>query len=119
MRSVIWNANRKSICRNKPTVLDIPGLNTDPFPKVDINQIISIAQINSLKLQFENVKHKLEWKINEKSSGVWRVAHLINQGEQTKNLFLLNDDSLFELTPNNKLFGAAFSELSHDFRSVF
>lgn len=59
VRSVIWNANRNSSGRNKPTVLHIPGLNTEPFPNVNIHQKITVDEIKQLKTKFNEIDTKL------------------------------------------------------------
>jgi len=74
------------------------------------------------------ISHSLDWTINEKSGGIWRIAHLINQGQPTQNLVKLRhlrkkefkdpygdaEKDFLNLVPDNALFGAAISELSVD-----
>ena len=76
---------------------------------------------------FDFLKPKLDWTVNEKSGGIWRISHLINQGQPTQNLGKLRDilqteefnhdsgekeKNLSNLVPDNALFGAAISELT-------
>ena len=81
---------------SKPTVLKVPfneSFKSAAFPDFQISKIFDLSLIPDFRAQLGK---KFDWIENEKSGGVWRITHLINQvlkACEFSILFDLNDSN--------------------------